>query len=695
MEIKVNFEQLQFIIDIDAFGKARLVHFSPLPFEREKFLENRYHTVAEIHCLGEDIDDHHGQRHTYLSPGAELKYLEHNIEDTENGKLLKLCLKNEKIILIQYYRFYNGCSVVQCWNSVTNITGEEQTLLYDSSFAFYGLCNADDTNWSDDVCVYVPHNTWHGEAQCVKYTLRDLGITMQPCGSLKKVDFSNVGSWSSGEYIPMGVIENTRNNTSLFWQIEHNGSWGVELAAVRDGGPYLQLGGPNFENHHFKKILRPDETFESVKVAAGVTCGGFENSVAQLTHYRRMIRRKNNDNIKLPVIFNDYMNCLMGDPDEAKELPMIDAAANIGCEYYVIDAGWFYEGLGGDDDWWPVLGEFEEAASRFPHGLKFVTDYIRSKGMVAGLWLELETVGAKSPLAKTAPDDWFFMHGGKRVLQHNRYQLDFRNPAVRDRADKIIEKLVEYYGCGYIKLDYNLNAGLGTDLNCESLGLGLLEHNRAYLDWLDGVLEKYPELIIENCASGGQRMDYACLSRLSVQSVSDQTDIGRLAAITSMASMAVTPEQMAVWSYPAKESSEEETVLNMANAMLARIHQSGFIHTLPPRNSARIKEGIACYKRIRDDIRNSVPFYPLGLLNLDSQWNVNAIKTNKRAYITVIRKNSDDDTVQMSVPCVPSTAKIDCIYPVDAECCAEYNGAEHSLSVKLNKNTARVFCLDF
>ena len=54
-----------------------------------------------------------------------------------------------------------------------------------------------------------------------------------------------------------------------------------------------------------------------------------------------MIRRPNKDDENLPVIFNDYMNCLFGDPTTEKELPLIDAAAECGCEYYVIDAGWY------------------------------------------------------------------------------------------------------------------------------------------------------------------------------------------------------------------------------------------------------------------------------------------------------------------------------------------------------------------
>ena len=61
------------------------------------------------------------------------------------------------------------------------------------------------------------------------------------------------------------------------------------------------------------------------------------------------------------------------------------------------------------------------------------------------------------------------------------------------------------------------------------------EHNRAHLAWLESIVNKYPDLIIENCGSGGGRMDYAMLSRLQMQSMTDQenylesaSDPGRL-----------------------------------------------------------------------------------------------------------------------------------------------------------------------
>ena len=104
-----------------------------------------------------------------------------------------------------------------------------------------------------------------------------------------------------------------------------------------------------------------------------------------MTKYRRRIRRPNADNEKMAVIFNDYMNCLWADPTTAKELPLIDAAAKAGCDYFVIDAGWYSAGF-----WWDNVGEWKPSIERFPEGLKWLMDHIRSKGMIPGVWLEIE-----------------------------------------------------------------------------------------------------------------------------------------------------------------------------------------------------------------------------------------------------------------------------------------------------------------
>src|ERR1035441_5083718 len=114
------------------------------------------------------------------------------------------------------------------------------------------------------------------------------------------------------------------------------------------------------------------------------------------------------------------MNCLWGNPTEEKELPLIAAAAKAGCEYFVIDAGW-YADL--HEDWSRTIGAWHPSDSRWPHGLKFLLDRIRQAGMIPGLWLEPEVAGAKSLLAQK-PDSWFLVRHGKRVLDRKSTRLN-------------------------------------------------------------------------------------------------------------------------------------------------------------------------------------------------------------------------------------------------------------------------------
>lgn len=99
------------------------------------------------------------------------------------------------------------------------------------------------------------------------------------------------------------------------------------------------------------------------------------------------------------------------------------------------------------------------------------------------------------------------MRHGKRVYDRSRYQLDFRNPAVIAHVNEVIDRVVKDYGVGYIKMDYNIEPGIGTELGAESVGQGLLEHEKAYLNWLDDVFARYPDLVIENCSSGGLQVN--------------------------------------------------------------------------------------------------------------------------------------------------------------------------------------------
>ncbi len=696
--IEVQSAGLNFVADITPAGYARLIHFSPLPFDRAAYHPDNYswyYTLMELHGYGCDTNDHHASRHTLCSPGRELRYVSHELERTATGQKLTVHLSDGAINAHLHYTFYDAAAVVRSYAEIENVGDEPFAIDYVTSFAYYGIAQKH-PRWEDETYVYIPHNSSHSELQWRKSSVWQLGLSKFDTGNLKKLQWHQTGTWSSSEFIPMGVYENPLENTALYWQTEHNGSWYTEMGNVLPNeGLYLQLGGPNGEYSHFKKTLHKGENFTTVPVACGTTYGGFTEAIGELTKYRRIIRRPNEDNEKLPVIFNDYMNCLFGNPYTHLELPLIDAAAEAGAEYFVMDAGWFAEPVDNEGEWWASIGVWKESAVRFPNGLNEVFDHVCAKGMKPGIWIEIEGIGPDSELAKTLPDDWFFQVDGKRVIEHYRYQLDFRHPDVRRFATETLEEVVEKYGLKYIKVDYNINASWGTNCNAESLGSGLLEHNRAYLAWLDTFLERHPDVVIENCASGGQRMDWAMLSRLSIQSTSDQTQYEYYPSISAMAPTALTPEQAAVWSYPNFLADEEEAIFNMVSAMLGRIHQAGHLNKLPKANFERVKEGIACYKSIRQDIRTGLPVFPLGLIRMTAPWAAAGIRNDRTLYLSVWRKDGDNATQDIPLG-LPADAKpqVEVLYPSGVP--VDYTLTGDTLQITLpEKRRARFFRITF
>ena len=697
------------LFEINDENEIKLLHFAPVPFSEkdiEPYCEEKGFALfeaaksfrpVEINLSGLDRPlERHGNKYIITAPGYRMKFKDINDTANQLGRLIEVTCYDEPtgIETVSHYQFYNGISVCRVWTTVTNKGDEPQVLEYVSSFNLNGIEKEGSLPQDKKMLFWVCHNSWQRELSWQSYTLPQLGLSQtQPAPfqhSSKVFAIGNVGNWSAKEYIPMGVIENTETGSALVWQIEHNGSWHAEVSD-EEGHLYLQLSGPTEIESHFTKTLKPGDVFESVTAAVGVAkkdnMPAFDNAIAELTRYRRLIRRRNKDNERLAVIFNDYMNCLWGDPTEEKEYPLIDAAAKAGCEYFCIDAGWYADGA-----WWDEVGEWQVSHKRFPNGLRPVTDYIRSKGMIPGVWLELEVMGINCPLLKGRADDsWFFMRHGKRVYDRSRYQLDFRNEKVREFAAETIDRLTNEYGIGYIKMDYNIEPGIGTETDADSFGDGLLGHERAYISWLRDTFKRHPSLIIENCSSGGLRMDYQMLSLYSIQSTSDQDDYKLYCTIAANSPTALTPEQSAIWSYPKTDGNSEEVVFNMVNAMLLRIHQSGHLAYINEQSGELVKQAIKLYREIRKDIRSAVPFWPIGLSGFGDEFTSLGLRNDDgSAYIAVWRREGDSGSVTLPVGYLSGRqARAECIYPSFAD--NRYEFADGALTADMAPYTARLF----
>jgi alpha-galactosidase len=560
-----------------------------------------------------------------------------------------------------FYQVLDGRGALRSWVCLTNDGPETVTIESVTSF-LGGLPGPPEDARLEDLDVLWAENDWLAEGRWQRRALRDalpvLTRGVPDANPRGRFGLTSQGSLSSGTYLPMGAVVNRRTGQAWAWQIEHNGAWHWQVGEFsarhgRNAAPaqdstltatsvaraYLALLGPTDSEHHWRVPLAPGASFTTVPVTVAVSDEGFEGAIAGLTACRRAVRRPHADHIRLPVIFNDYMNTLNGDPTTERLLPLIEAAARAGAEYFCIDAGWYAET---GEGWWDSVGRWKPSLTRFPNGITEVLNHIRAKGMVPGLWLEPEVVGVRSPLADQLPAEAFFARGPQRVVEHGRYHLDLRHPAAVKHLDEVVDFLVGDLGVGYLKLDYNINAGPGTDTGGLSVGAGLLEHNRAHLRWLERMLDRHPALTIENCGSGGMRADYAMLSRCQLQSTSDQQDYLRYPAIAAAAPAAIAPEQAAVWAYPQPDFTDDEIAFTLCGAMLGRIHLSGHLDQMTEQQRALVAEAVAAYKTIRADLARAVPFWPLGL----PRWTDSRFALGMRApgatYLALWRRGSLD-----------------------------------------------------
>ena len=672
-------------------GVVELADFSAQEVKKEAMepKEDIYYPAVEIHRSGTGSLNMHAYKNNINQSSVDFVYEKHELKELSGGKELEIVMTSpEKLKAVYHMRLFDGVPAVQTWTEITNEGSEDQGLTYVSSFVYQGISRGGEKPYYKKTDIYVPFNSWSCEAQWQKYDAETLnlngmmvdGFNHQGYG-LNRYSYSGKGSWSTCEYLPMGIAEDRETGETYIFQVESSGQWLVEYGSAQGGNLYVILSGAAEQEHGWYKNLKPGESFSTVPAGAAVVKGGLNPAVAALTRYRRCVRRPNQDDVKLNVVFNDYMNCLMGDPTTERELPIIDKAAELGCEYYCLDAGWYDDGF-----WWDRVGEWKEAPRRFPGGLKEVCDYAHSKGLKMGLWLEIEVMGVACELAKKLPDDWFICRHGKRHIDNKRYLLDFRNPEVRKYCRDVVDRLIDDYGVEYFKVDYNVTMGYGSELNSDSCADAVREHYECLHQWYEEIFRDHPDLVVENCSSGGQRMDYGMLKVLSLQSTSDQTDYIYNANIAANVASAVTPEQGGMWVYP-YEDEEEHVVYNVVNGMLLRPYISGMVWKLGENSMNRMKEGIALYKEIREEVRDGVPFFPLGFGTLKSEVLAYGIKAEKNTYLSVWTPGTTEAVIPLEDS--EKISKVSVIYPKEEMC--EYKVEDGKLVVKMPQEKAARF----
>ena len=688
-------------VRVTADGIAHLAFVLPAGTEEQPscspYYQDQSMPLVELRLSGEGQASNKTSKAFVGGYVAErLKYRSHSHRiDAADSKTLDVVLHDDKtgVTVTSHLNILEGLPFLRSRVTVRNDSDVDVQVNELPCLIIGGLTRS--RQWYHDYEVAYANNTWFREAQWVTRSLPsvgldDFGLAGLPAShpaSLTTFALSNHSSFTTQDYLPMGALKRVDNSETWLWQLETVGSWKWELGDFYDN-LYLAASGPNSKDHEWTQRLVPGASFTTPTAAVCHVYGDLEAAMGAVTRYRRRIRRPHPDHEKLPIIFNDYMNCLMGDPTDEKILALVGPVARSGAEYFVIDCGWYAD----DTDWWNDVGLWEPSKKRFPMGFKNLLDKIRENGLIPGLWIEPEVVGFQSAMVDRLPKEAFFQRDGKLVLEKGRYQLDYRHPAVRESMDKVIKRCVEEYGAGYFKFDYNIEVTQGTDVNTCSPGAAQLDHQRAYLEWVSGLLDHYPGLVIENCSSGAQRMDYAMLSVHTLQSTSDQQWPQHYAAIAAGVPTAVAPEQSATWAYPQGDWDDETNALTVVNSLLGRIHLSGRLDTMNERQLDLIYEGMKSYQSIRQDIPTATPFWPLGLPQWHDDWIALGLLTHgdgqtdkkKKCYVSVWRRGG---STSCTVPIRPLTkldgAKVTVLYPTQLPTIISWDDERSAVQIQL------------
>lgn len=596
-------------------GTLRLVRLGSGPGDRvdpEEALP-----LVELTALGHG-SGWSGSRFTGTALGSRLRYRTHRRGRRSDWEWLTLELHDRATGLTAFVELTSptGVPVLRSRVRLRNEGAEPLVVQSVSSLLLGGLPSPDALD------VHRARNDWLAEcrwrAEPLRETVADINVDVHQHDSRAALVLTGRGSWPTDGHLAMGALTERDGGRTWLWQIESPAGWRWDLGEHARGG-YLALNGPTDAEHQWRVGLAPGA--ECTTVPAALALGsGFDEAMGALTTYRRVVRRPHPDHAALPVVFNDYMNTLMGDPTTEKLLPLIDAAAEAGAEYFCVDAGWYDDSA--DGAWWDSVGAWLPSSRRFPDdGFQAVLDRIRERGMVPGLWLEPEVVGVRSPIASALPPEAFFQRDGVLLAEQGRHQLDLRHPAARAHLDETVDRIVGDWGVGYLKLDYNIVVDPGTCAPGDiAPGAGLLGHAQAYLRWLSDVLDRHPGLVVESCASGGMRMDGATLAVAQLQSTSDQQDPLSYPPIAASAPTVAPPEQGAVWAYPQPEFDDDLIAFTLGGALLGRIHLSGHLNRMSEHQLGLVRDAVSTYKSIRGDLAAAVPFWPLGLPGWTDEW---------------------------------------------------------------------------
>ena len=412
--------------------------------------------------------------------------------------------------------------------------------------------------------------------------------------------FGVLGSFPVDRYFPFAVIEDSA--AGVFWgaQLACNSSWQMEFCRVADclvfaGG----LADREFGAWH--KTVRPGEYFYAPKafLSVGTSLQGVCNQLTGMHKKYAMLQPEVEH--ELPVICNEWCTS-WGSPTEAEILALGKKLSGTPVKYIVIDAGWSkttnpHLGQGGNGDW--ILD-----TEKFPNGLLPVSHALRDMGLRLGIWFEFEVTTQGARVFEKDYDHWHLTRNGEVIVTGNgRSFWDFRKPEVIHYLKEKVIQFIKDNEIGYLKVDYNGSIGIGCD-GAESLGEGLRQQMLAVADFFSLVRQEIPSLVIENCSSGGHRLEPAMMDLTALTASTDAHECLEVPIITANTDLLVLPRQNLVLCTLDRSHDLQRMRFCISAGFMGRMAISGDILTLSSSQWKLVQEALDFYAQARSVLKD-------------------------------------------------------------------------------------------
>lgn len=219
--------------------------------------------------------------------------------------------------------------------------------------------------------------------------------------------------------------------------------------------------------------------------------------------------------------------------------------------------------------------------------------------------IELENCG---PLAEAYTwEKHLLQRDGVPITSGQRRFWNFRDPFVIDYLSEKVIRFLKKYDFGYLKIDYNETIGIGCD-GAESLGEGLRLQMEAVQSFMGRIRSELPHLVIENCSSGGHRLEPSMMGLTSMASFSDAHEEPEIPIIAANMHRVILPRQSQIWAVLRKGDSVDRLRYSMVNTFLGRMCLSGDIRELNDDQWRIVDEGMRFYQQIAPLIKDGISY---------------------------------------------------------------------------------------